>query len=58
MRVLLIVNLPASRMQKKLAQWEVKQPYLMVDSQIKKVPVYAGAGRSSIITKKPNQNLI
>lgn len=30
-----------------LAQWEVKQPYLMVDSQINKVPVYAGAGRPS-----------
>jgi hypothetical protein len=30
-----------------LAQWEVKQLYLMVDSQINKVPVYAGAGRPS-----------
>lgn len=32
---------------KSLAQWEAKQPYLMVDSQINKVPVYAGAGRPS-----------
>ena len=30
-----------------LAQWEAKQPYLMVDSQINNVPVYAGAGRPS-----------
>jgi hypothetical protein len=32
---------------KNLGQWEAKQPYPMVDSQINKVPVYAGAGLPS-----------